>query len=76
MKHATAIASLLAEFHEPWMSDEDKATLNAALLEAVGKTPEALDAEMETGIRNGLPLEKQMALAKALIHSSRPSRTA
>jgi len=67
MKHATAIASLLAEFHEPWMDEEDKVALNAALLEAVGRTPEALDAEMETGIRNGIPLEQQMALARLLI---------
>lgn len=67
MKHQQAIEAMLANFHASWMNADDKAEMNRELLNAVGKTMEELDADIETGVQNGYSVETQLEICKALM---------
>lgn len=64
LKHGAVIAAFFEGHYESWMSDNDKRELVETLLRQAGKTLGDLDAEIETGVRNGYPVEFQLALAR------------
>jgi len=69
MKHKRAILSILANFHRSWFSDEERQEMNRWLLNAIGKTMEQIDKDIETGIKNGYPIEQQMEIVRRVIDS-------
>jgi hypothetical protein len=65
MKYLKEVDTLLKElFLEKWMNDEDWIEFLEEVERTSGITRERLSIDIETGINNGYPFEKQIQMLK------------
>jgi len=72
LKHGEVIKRIITTMHEPWMNDEDKAKLEAIILDRTGKD---LDEALEDGIKEGISIEAQEQLLTAIMMKLNLMRT-
>lgn len=66
MKHEAAINRIFESFYEPWMSEEDKAYIREEMIRRTGISLEQFDKDLETGVKNGYPIEFQLELVRRI----------
>lgn len=68
MKHEQLVRRMLAELHESWMDEQDKADFDAEMIRQFGAQ---LDADIDTGIASGFTGEQQECIVRALFRAMR-----
>jgi hypothetical protein len=68
LKHHDTIKRFLANWHEDWMDDDDKAAFDEEALRVNGAE---LDAAIEAGVFNGYTAEQQLAIMESIFRVTR-----
>lgn len=54
-------------FREPWMNDEDYQEVLAEVFADTGESWEKLEAQLQVGVANGIPVDTQLYLMRVLL---------
>mgnify|MGYP000733483501 CR=1 FL=1 len=64
MKYEKEIKRIFSDFHENWMSEQERAEFDATMMSKYGET---ISKALQDGVNKGYPLEYQMAIVHRVL---------
>lgn len=67
LKYQKEIDQVFEYLYESWMDDNDRKQIKQEIYERLQLNDEILNKQLDTGVKNGHPIEEQMKLIKQVM---------